>query len=298
MQLSPDSSTTELPERIEFGASQPEHLGRREDTPERQLYYFLLNVDEHHDVLPRAFGIVERYLDHGEAVSHELPEELQFFEHTRASFQNRMKAIRGWRRRSLAALTKVDELSEFQRAYLLRQLAPMGLVDGCLLQNISGAATSHTRVSAELLKLYGREIGDADPARNHANLYRDLLHSSGLYLPETTSWAFVQQYTILDCSFSYPVLQLSLSQFPRVFLPELLGFTLHYYFCGVFPFEGTLGEQVAGEGGSSRFVDLHGLSPTVTASLPGSTATAPMRKSALARRRRARAARRRSPPHQ
>lgn len=259
MQLSPDPSTTQLPERIEFGVSEPEHLVRQEDTPERQLYYFLLNVDEHHDVLPRAFGIVERHLDHGEAVSHELPEELQFFEHTRASFQNRMKAIRGWRRRSLASLTKVDELSEFQRAYLLRQLAPMGLVDGCLLQNISGAATSHTRVTAELLKLYAREIGDADPARNHANLYRDLLHGSGLYLPETTSWAFVQQYTILDSSFSYPVLLLSLSQFPRVFLPELLGFTLHYYWCGVYPFEGPLGEQIAGEGGSSRFLDLHGL---------------------------------------
>ncbi len=38
MQLSPDSSTTELPSRIEFGVSEPENLGDREDTQERQLY--------------------------------------------------------------------------------------------------------------------------------------------------------------------------------------------------------------------------------------------------------------------
>ena len=179
---------------------------------ERYLYYCLINVDEHYDVLPRAYEYLETAINRIVSVG-EAPNDAKLILNSTVDM-------------SQSFWSKIDELvpsnglSDVQRLYWWRQLAPMGLVDGCLLQNGSIAATSDSPISAELLGLYTHELGASNPADNHANLYRDLLHEKGIYLPGSSTWAFVQDPELLDDAFSLPVLTLSLAQFTRRFLPE------------------------------------------------------------------------------
>jgi hypothetical protein len=148
-------------------------------------------------------------------------------------------------------------------ADLVARYAPTALLDGCWLQNVSSAATSHTRLTVGLLKLYAHEIGDGDPAGHHGNLYRDLKHGLGVYLPEVGSCAFTEEHRLPDASFGHPVFLLSISQFPRSFMPEILGLTAFYYICGICPLYLALHDQIKRHGATTRFLELHALDRSI-----------------------------------
>ncbi|MSR58728.1 MAG: hypothetical protein EXS05_13925, partial [Planctomycetaceae bacterium] len=153
----------------------------------------------------------------------------------------------------------LGHVTKEQCVHLLKQFAPTALVDGCWLQNVSSAATSHTELAAGLLKLYSHEVGDGYRAQHHGNAYRDLMHSLGIYLPEVGSIAFVEQRDLADAAFRYPVFLLGISQFPRTLAPEILGLSLFYYLCGIGPLYLALRDRLRDYGAGTRFLDLHGL---------------------------------------
>ncbi len=67
--------------KINLGQFEQFMLAKYSETPERYLYYYLLNIDEHSDILPTAFKVIEKYLDNADNAS--LPAELGFFEYHR-----------------------------------------------------------------------------------------------------------------------------------------------------------------------------------------------------------------------
>jgi hypothetical protein len=70
------------------------------------------------------------------------------------------------------------------------------------------------------------EVGNGDVAHSHCNLYTTLLQDEGFYRPETRSRAYAEHPRLLDSAFAVPLMDLAVSRFPRLFFPELLGFTL------------------------------------------------------------------------
>ncbi|MFI6107532.1 LodA/GoxA family CTQ-dependent oxidase [Streptomyces sp. NPDC051310] len=107
----------------------------------------------------------------------------------------------------------------------IRQFAPFNLLDGAWLRNITPLGPID-EVHSLLFSIWIDEIGGGDPALNHSNLYADLLHSVGLYLPPVDSYQFAMLPEMLDSAYTASAFQLAISQHSQRFFPELLGMTL------------------------------------------------------------------------
>jgi hypothetical protein len=250
------STVLEVIPKIDFGLASRLQVGESRNSPERLLYYDLLHVDEHADILPRAFEIATARLSEVEQSVSGSTETLGLPDYE--DLDLRLQQMRSWwlgRRNELSQ--SLGDVSRDQCIYLLKQYAPTALLDGCWMQNFSSAVNSHTEVAAGILKLYSYEIGDGDHAKHHGNAFRDLMQSLGIYLPETATVSFVEQRDVSDDAFSYPVFLLSISQFPRALAPEILGVTLFYYVCGICPLYYSLRDRLVKFGASTRFFDAH-----------------------------------------
>ncbi|MCI0591135.1 MAG: iron-containing redox enzyme family protein [Gammaproteobacteria bacterium] len=216
--------------QVSFGKQAEIHLRHYAEIPERELFYYLINVDEFSSVGPRAQQLVTEYLEKAQATlasPETAPPRLQAFTYTPAAFAERMEALY---RHQVAAPPPLDApLTAEQLHYVLKQYAPSALIDGCWLQNISLAPTNHTEVATRLFHLYAEKIGDGDASKHYGNLYQDLLRSARIYLPEVNTRRFITRKDMGDDAFTRPVFQLALSLFPRVCLPELIGFTLGHF---------------------------------------------------------------------
>ena len=240
--------------QVSFGCQEHVYRQRYEATPERQLFYYLINVDEFHSVWPRAQQLVLQVLQRAQtALRHDetLPDVLHPFTYTPDALANRMAALY---RQQVTAPPPIDtRLTADQLHDVLTQYAPSALIDGCWLQNISLAATCHTEIVSRLFHIYTEKIGNGETSNHYGNLYRDLLHSAQIYLPEMNTRAFTTQDNLSDDAFTKPVFQLALSLFPRVHLPELIGFTLGHYFHAQDRLLVTLGDAFKHHGLDDRY---------------------------------------------
>ena len=199
---------------------------------DRELFNYLINCDE----FPAFSRLAQRRLEDvlqacrvlSEDRSADLPDELQCFSYSEAAFDQRMMQLRCNHRQQVND-AQPSSLQVDQLTHLLKQYAPASLLDGCWLQNISLASNCHLETVAGLFHLYVQKIGDGETAQHLGNLYRNLLHSAGIHLPEVNSRLFTTQKEILDSAFTRPVFQLALSLSSRTYLPELIGYTLGHY---------------------------------------------------------------------
>jgi|GEM_PF-282650 hypothetical protein len=225
--------SVQAPEKLQvyFGRQAQEQLRQYADLPERELFYYLINLDEFPTVGPRAQNLVQGYLQQAQALLAEpqaLPQHLQTFDYTPVVFAERMQELHQRQLATQAPYTAY--LTDKQLRYVLKQYTPSALLDGCWLQNISIAATNHTEIATRLFHIYADKIGNGDTAKHSGNLYQDLLRSGRICLPDLNSRLFVNRSDLGNHAFTSPVFQLALSHFPRVCLPEIIGFTLGYFF--------------------------------------------------------------------
>ena len=113
------------------------------------------------------------------------------------------------------------------------QLAPLILIDGGWLQGMASPALIHTTVGRMLFHVLVEELGEGKPKEHHANIYRNLLKAMGEEPPPVDTWEFARWERLQDASFDVPALWLSISCFPRHFLPEILGLNLAVELAGV-----------------------------------------------------------------
>ncbi|KJZ75429.1 hypothetical protein HIM_05125 [Hirsutella minnesotensis 3608] len=116
----------------------------------------------------------------------------------------------------------------------LVQQAPVKFLDGAWLGHIHKITTpfafrSVTRLAWQILS---EELGDGDPDKHHVNLYCKLLESIGCPLPNGHSADFINacewERDENRGAWRAAVGQLAISLFPNEFLPEILGFNLHF----------------------------------------------------------------------
>ena len=220
--------------------------------PTRDLYLALLQSESPIDTPPEADRCIQKILNR----SHRLrllgfgdkpfaytPEALTRFVETR--HQNEVG-----RYRPLKGTPKIDK-AFFHWAIL--QLAPAILVDGAWLAGIPTAAEKLGPVRRHLLKIYVDELGNGREDWNHPNVYRRLLESQGLSLPDFTTEAFAHHPTLLGSAFELPVYLLAMGLLSDRYLPELLGLNLAI--------------ELSGLGASyMRAIDIlrhHGMDPTI-----------------------------------
>lgn len=199
----------------------------------RSLFFKLMNVADHAEVLPDARTFVDTWLKWAQTYSTDpskAPADLLFFPYTEQTFHDRLELI---------YQEMVDDAEDFDPGdngtifntyakmvtYSI-QWAPFNLIDGAWLRNI-GRTGPMDEVRSLLFSVVMDEMGDGNVSMNHCNIYRDLCHSFGYYPQAIDSEEFASDPQFLDSAFTVPAFQLAISQFSEDYYPELIGMTLY-----------------------------------------------------------------------
>ena len=197
----------------------------------RELFFKLLNVNSHPEVLPDARAYVKYWLEWSEVFSNDpsrAPVDQLFFPYTEQAFNDRLELIYQELVDDAAdsnPATYPDMHSREDVITRIVHLAPFNLTDGAWLRNV-GLTGPIDDVEALLYSIFMDEMGDGDVSRNHCNIYRDLCHDAGFYPAPIESREFAFDPRFLDSGFLVPAFELAISQFTEEYFPEIIGMTL------------------------------------------------------------------------
>ncbi|REF27978.1 heme oxygenase-like protein [Xenorhabdus cabanillasii] len=136
-------------------------------------------------------------------------------------------------------------------------LAPMVLLDGAWINHYSHHNLINDDIGKILFEIYADEIGNGYIEKNHPLIYRNLISEMGIELPDIASAAFSESEHFDDDDFQVPVFWLSISRFPKRFLPETLGLNLAMELSGVGGAYNQARDELKQYGFNTLFVDLH-----------------------------------------
>jgi Iron-containing redox enzyme len=223
----------------------------------RDMYHRLLNIDRYPEVRSEALDYANTWLERSASDSvrgdNALPFEKYAHEELRAWFEAKALA------QAQSYGSNTDDIEKTRNEVIdeALQLCPMILIDGAWLQRWSNVGLVDGKIGALFYKIFSDEIGNGDPRLNHPNIYRDLMRQMDVDLPDflTREFAYFERFT--NNAFPVPVFWLSVSQFPRRFLPETLGLNLAMELSGVGGAYRTARDELQHHGFSTLFVDLH-----------------------------------------
>ncbi len=176
----------------------------------RQLFYLLNQPINNQNTIPMAYEFVGRSLKQ--------VEQLYSAAMTSEYSVEKLKAL---------PLLNIPPLSEslLRKKNLLKcikQTTAIQLTQADWLQNTFQIVCGQTSTSLQLLVIYQQLTKQLN------SLYKSLLLNEGVKIPILHSEAYSQQSNILSRVFDAATIQLAFKQFPRVYLAEILGFTLAY----------------------------------------------------------------------
>lgn len=199
----------------------------------RHLYHHLVNVEFSPGILPVAERFARDRLERALATLESGERPIPSLRWDRAALERWVYDKHREQVDSYRPLNGPPRVSREAFIESTVQLAPLVLIDGGWLQGMASASLIHTTVGRMLFHVFCEEVGVGNAAEHHANIYRDLLRAMGEDAPPVESLAFAEWPRLKDASFDVPVLWLSLSCFPRHFLPEILGLNLAVELAGV-----------------------------------------------------------------
>jgi hypothetical protein len=112
------------------------------------------------------------------------------------------------------------------RQAMLRQRAPLTLVGGCWLDQVSQPATQPATIVNRLVQHQLAWQGDGNPRRSLHHLRQRALEADGVYLPEIAAADFMRAAEARPLTALHGAFYLSLAKLPANFLPEVIG--VHY----------------------------------------------------------------------
>lgn len=225
-------------------------LSRREQEKEelrkirlyKDFYFKLQNLEQFPDILPKARDLLISLFSKTlvEARNQSEPGILSVEQYTREGLINFLQTdndntTREWeqylaRRRAGSPVEMFEDKEEAK--WWLKQIAPVKYVDGSWLGHIHKITTPFAlrRATKDAWQVMSEELGDGDPQKNHVYVYRELMKDIESGLPEGDTFDFIHPRHQLDekCVWEAAVAQLLISLFPHEFLPEMLGFNLHF----------------------------------------------------------------------
>ena len=208
----------------------------------KALYHKLHNLEHFPEILPQCRDLLVTLLTRTLQTEHESsPSGILSIKHyTRSSLsaflqtENDIVTVQ-WkeylaRRKSGSPpdlFTTIDEAK-----WWLKQLAPVKYVDGAWLGHVNKVTTPFVLrpVTKDAWQVMAEELGNGDMQKNHVQVYQELMKDINSGLPEANSADFVhpRQQLTEECVWEAAVAQLLISLFPQEFLPEILGFNLHF----------------------------------------------------------------------
>ncbi|OBT96813.1 hypothetical protein VE01_04107 [Pseudogymnoascus verrucosus] len=209
----------------------------------KQLYYQLHNLEKFPEVLPQAKRLLVLLMNETSATGRTLPlhdsilSVPSFSRHALEEFQHRRDRAIGkeWedyniRRKEGSPRELVRDREE--AIWWLKQLSPVKYVDGAWLGYIGKVTTPFAllKTMKGAWQILSEELGDGDLRKNHVHLYHKLLETTAPELPTAESPDFGHsRHQLNELSvWKSAIAQLLISLFPHEFLPEIIGFNLHF----------------------------------------------------------------------
>lgn len=208
----------------------------------KELYFKLQNLEQYPEILAQSRDLLISLLSEALTDAGKDPKcgILTVDHYTRDSMVNFLRAehekvTQQWeqylaRRRSGGPLEMFRNRDEAK--WWLKQVAPVKYVDGAWLGHIHKITTpfASRRVSKAAWQVLSEELGDGDLNKNHVHIYRELMKEIGAGLPEGDTVGFTHPRHQLNEPHIWKaaVGQLLISLFPHEFLPEILGFNMHF----------------------------------------------------------------------
>ncbi|PWY86278.1 hypothetical protein BO70DRAFT_288869 [Aspergillus heteromorphus CBS 117.55] len=210
----------------------------------RDLFYQLQHLEDHPAVLEPARDELLAMFSRGISLALERPQGSIFsIEQYDAkgiwSFieGEHEKVLTEWtsylERRKQGQSPELFATTQAAKAWLVQQ-APVKFVDGAWLAHTHKITTPFAlrHVTKDAWQVLSEELGDGDLSKHHVYLYRQLLKEIGCPLPEGHSADFIKPAHWDGVNnrgaWEAAVGQLLISLFPNEFLPEILGFNMHY----------------------------------------------------------------------
>ena len=181
----------------------------------RTLFYSLIHISEEYSALPHAYLFLK-----------------QQFQSVKQEFGDRFSAK--YNPASLAVLLKQTggahpyPMPETALNECMALYAPIYFTEPGWLAGSVQTVTTQTPLAVDLNAVYLRLTAGEHSIANRRELYQAHLLASGIELPPVHTLAFTKQADIGEEIFDFAAIQLASGQFPRVFFPEISGFTLAY----------------------------------------------------------------------
>ncbi|OAL26810.1 hypothetical protein AYO20_09952 [Fonsecaea nubica] len=119
-----------------------------------------------------------------------------------------------------------------EAARWIERISPVKLVDGAWLGHLrlNHMPFSLHSVLKDLWQILSEELGDGDLAKNHVHVFKELLRSVNSKLSDADHEDFISsKHSTDDLSiWNSALAQLTVSLFPEDYIPEILGFNLHF----------------------------------------------------------------------
>ena len=210
----------------------------------KELYYKLQNLEKHPVILPQARDtLLLLFSESLESVSsrlssvsgilsieHYSKEKLSDFMHSEQE-----KVTKYWE--DYVGRRKAGHPREFFKTHedaktWIKQNSPLKYVDGAWLGHLNKSSTPFALrgITKDAWQILSEEYGDGDLDKHHAHLYSKLVRDVDPTLPRGDTEDFIHpRQGLTDVSiWKAATAQLLISLFPHDFLPEILGFNLHF----------------------------------------------------------------------
>jgi len=206
----------------------------------KEMYFKLHNLENHFEILPKARDLLIAMLSEAlEATCSQGtpflslkdydPEQLQ-----RISLQYLGEVTSEWEgylqnRRNGGRRVMFQDVEQ-AKLWLIKS-APVKYVDGAWLGHLNKSTTAFANrpTTKDAWQILSEELGDGELEKNHVYIYKELMREIGSELPDPTSEQFIKWPDFADVViWKAAVKQLLISLFPNEFLPEILGFNMHF----------------------------------------------------------------------
>ena len=214
----------------------------KNDSKYRRLIFQLHNVEQHPEVLTEGRDLLISLLSEAITIAHpERREDIfaiehftteQLFSHIHKVHELVGEEYKQYVEGRAAGRGRSIAIDRHQVAKVLANMAPLKLVDGAWLGRIHHVTSpfSLRPITRRVWQIFSEELGDGILELNHVYLYNKLLGEVGLHLPAPYEREFIDHSHGMDDEnvWRAAVIQLLISLFPQDFLPEILGYTLHF----------------------------------------------------------------------
>ncbi|OAA34631.1 heme oxygenase-like, multi-helical [Metarhizium rileyi] len=228
----------------ELKRSQPNPANTKPTQWYRNTFFQLQHLEDHPEVLQAARDELLAMFSRGLAIALKRPKdtilriEQYNADHVWKFLEDmRENVLEKWtdylQRRTKGQGPELFGTVEAAKAWLVQQ-APVKFVDGAWLGHVHKITTPFALrgVTRDAWQVLSEEFGDGDLSKHHVHLYRKLLKDVGCPLPEGHTLDFINlaYWDEMDNhnTWEAAVSQLLISMFPNEFLPEILGFNMHF----------------------------------------------------------------------